>query len=67
MNGGPVLVVHGGAGSLASEADRAAYREGVTAALEAFAPTSTVSVTAVGANRFEVAWSASDNSSTPGP
>lgn len=35
MSAGPVLVVHGGAGSLASEADRAAYREGVTAALEA--------------------------------
>ncbi len=31
----PVLVVHGGAGSLESDADRAAYREGVGAALEA--------------------------------
>lgn len=30
----PVLVVHGGAGSLESDVDRAAYREGVAAALE---------------------------------
>jgi len=35
MNGSPVLVVHGGAGSLESEAVRARYRTGVREALEA--------------------------------
>jgi beta-aspartyl-peptidase (threonine type) len=33
MDRGPVLVVHGGAGALASEADREAYLEGVRGAL----------------------------------
>ena len=35
MNGGPVLVVHGGAGALESEEDRRQYLHGVAAALDA--------------------------------